>query len=93
MILYDIAAMALAGLLALLTRFEFRFYSIEIKYLDSMWKFMPLNILLTLFIFYLFRMYQSLWAYAGITEVQNILSDICPLFYHTFQHLTILFLI
>ncbi len=74
LILYDIAAMALAGLLALLTRFEFRFYSIEIKYLDSMWKFMPLNILLTLFIFYLFRMYQSLWAYAGITEVQNILS-------------------
>lgn len=74
LILYDIAAMALAGLLALLTRFEFRFYAIEVKYLDDMWKFMPLNMILTLLIFYLFRMYHSLWAYAGITEVQNIVS-------------------
>lgn len=74
LILYDIAAMALAGLLALLTRFEFQYDTIEIRYLDDMWKFMPLNIILTLVIFYLFRMYHSLWAYAGITEVQNIVS-------------------
>ena len=31
-----------------------------------------MNILLTLLIFYIFRLYHSLWAFAGETELQNL---------------------
>lgn len=34
--------------------------------------FLPVNIILTLLIFYIFRLYSSLWAFAGETELQNI---------------------
>lgn len=74
LILYDIAAITAAGLLALLARFNFYYYDIELKYLDELWRYMPINIVLTLLIFYGFRMYHSLWAYAGMTEMQNIVS-------------------
>ncbi len=74
LILYDIAAITAAGLLALLARFNFYYYDIELKYLDELWRYMPINIVLTLLIFYAFRMYHSLWAYAGMTEMQNIVS-------------------
>ena len=35
--------------------------------------FMPINILLTLVVFYFFRLYSSLWAFAGENELQNII--------------------
>ncbi len=34
--------------------------------------FLPLNIVLTLFVCYIFRLYHSLWAFAGETELQNL---------------------
>lgn len=74
LILYDIAAITASGLLALLARFNFYYYDIEVKYLDELWKFMPINLLITLTIFYVFHLYHSLWAYAGMTEMQNIVS-------------------
>lgn len=74
LVMYDIAAITAAGLLALLARFNFYFYDIELKYLDELWKYMPANVVLTLLIFYGFRMYHSLWAYAGITEMENVVS-------------------
>lgn len=74
LILYDTAAITAAGLLALLARFNFYYYDIELKYLDELWKYMPINVAVTILIFYGFRMYHSLWAYAGMTEMQNIVS-------------------
>jgi len=74
LVLYDIAAITAAGLLALLARFNFYFYDIDLKYLDELWRYMPINIVVTILIFYGFRMYHSLWAYAGMTEMQNIVS-------------------
>lgn len=61
LILYDISAVVAAGMLALLARFNFYFYDIELKYLDELWRYLPVNILITLAIFYGFRMYHSLW--------------------------------
>ena len=34
--------------------------------------FLPVNILVTLIVFYIMRLYSSLWAFAGETELQNI---------------------
>ena len=74
LMMYDIIAMVGAGILALLMRFELDYYSIELKYLEELWRYMPINIIVTLVVFYAFRLYHSLWAYVGIAEMQNIIS-------------------
>lgn len=33
---------------------------------------LPVNILITLLCFYIFRLYHSLWAFAGVNELQNV---------------------
>jgi len=43
-------------------------------YIGSAWDFLLINIVITLIIFYLFKLYQSLWAFAGPTEAQNIVA-------------------
>jgi FlaA1/EpsC-like NDP-sugar epimerase len=37
-----------------------------------MWKYLPINIIFTLIVFWIFRLYHSLWSFAGVTELQNI---------------------
>lgn len=72
LIIYDIVAMILASGVSLLLRFDFHYSEIEFRFIDNAWKYLPYNIIATLIIFYLFRLYHSLWAYAGITEMQNV---------------------
>ena len=42
--------------------------------MGSAWDFLLINIVITLIVFYLFKLYQSLWAFAGPTEAQNIVA-------------------
>lgn len=71
LITYDSMAMIISAFMALLTRFNFFYSDIEERYLDALWKYIPFTVILTLIIFYIFRMYHSLWAYAGLNEMQN----------------------
>lgn len=72
LITYDSIAMIVSAFLALLTRFNFYYVDIEERYLNTMWKYIPFTVVLTIVVFYIFRMYHSLWAYAGLNEIQNI---------------------
>lgn len=72
LILYDVLAVVISSFMPLIMRFEFRFHEIPRRYLSNMLWFLPLGILLTILVFYLFRLYHSLWAYAGVTEMQNM---------------------
>ena len=72
LIIYDIVAMIGASAFALLLRYDFHYDKIGMQFIDNAWKYLPYNIIATLIIFYLFRLYHSLWAYAGITEMQNV---------------------
>ena len=72
LVIYDIISVILASYLAVLIRYEFHVDSIPSHFLVPITRFLPFNILLTLFIFYLFRLYHSLWAFAGETELQNV---------------------
>lgn len=74
LISYDVAAILVASALALLLRFEFDFFAIDLEYLESIWAYFPINIVTTIVVFYFFRLYHSLWAFAGITEMQNIIA-------------------
>lgn len=72
LIVYDILAVVISSYMPLLMRFEFRIGEIPQQYVDNMQWFLPFGIVFTLLIFYLFRLYHSLWAYAGVTEMQNM---------------------
>lgn len=72
LIIYDIASVVLASYLALLIRYSFDMAEIPEHFLAPISRFLPFNILITLLVLYLFRMYHSLWAFAGETELQNL---------------------
>ena len=72
LIIYDIISIVLASYLALIIRYEFDMDAIPVYFIRPIERFMPLNVLVTLVIFYFFRLYSSLWAFAGETELQNI---------------------
>ncbi len=72
LIIYDIISIVLSSYLAIVARYEFHMDAIPQYFLHPIEMFLPINIALTLFIFYMFRLYSSLWAFAGETELQNI---------------------
>ncbi len=72
LIIYDILSVILASYLSVLIRFDFRIGDVPYHFMDPITNSLPFNIVFTLIIFYLFRMYHSLWAFAGETELQNL---------------------
>ena len=72
---YDVVAILVASALALLLRFEFSYSQIDAKYIEMIWTYFPVNILTTVVVFYFFQLYHSLWAFAGVTEMQNVIAS------------------
>lgn len=54
-------------------RFEFEYSAITPKYLDYVYRYIPFNLVLTIGIFWLFRIYKSLWRFAGLRQVCDII--------------------
>lgn len=54
-------------------RFEFVYTDIPLKYLDYVYHYMPINLVLTIGIFWLFRIYKNLWRFAGLKQLCEIL--------------------
>ena len=74
LILYDILSITASSFLALLLRYDMHVDAIPDEFILPVRNFLPLNILLTLAIFYFFRLYHSLWAFAGENEMQNLVA-------------------
>ncbi len=72
LIFYDIISVIAASYIAFLIRYEFKIADIPDHFMTPVTRFLPLNIILTLVVFYLFKLYDSLWAYAGERELQNL---------------------
>ncbi len=72
LVIYDVISIIAASYLAILLRYEFRFSEVMEEFMTPVNRFLPINIVLTILVFYIFRLYQSLWAYAGETELQNL---------------------
>ena len=72
LIIYDIISVIAASFLALMMRFNFDISEIPDYFIMPVRNFLPIGIISTLIILYLFKMYSSLWAFAGETELQNI---------------------
>lgn len=74
LIIYDVAAVLLTSFLAIAMRYEFALDSIPEYFLGTITRFLPFNVILTILIFYLFKLYNSLWAFASETELQNLIA-------------------
>ena len=72
LIIYDILCIIGASYVAILMRYEFKLSAIPEHFLDPVTSFLPINVIVTIAIFYLFKLYDSLWAYAGEKEMQNL---------------------
>ncbi|MBR2122913.1 MAG: polysaccharide biosynthesis protein [Lachnospiraceae bacterium] len=72
LIIYDIISVIAASYLSLLVRYEFRMDQIPRYFLEPVTKALPFAIILTLMLFYLFRLYSSLWAFAGESELISL---------------------
>ncbi len=72
LIIYDVLSVALASFLSLLIRFEFNFNSIPEYFYRPVVDALPVTIAVTVVIFWVFKLYDSLWAFAGETEMQNL---------------------
>lgn len=75
LICYDICAIIAASLAALLLRFDFSYADIPKEYMKVLWHGLPFLIVSALLIFSFFRLYSSLWSYAGAMELLNIISS------------------
>ncbi len=71
---YDIMAVFLSSVLALVIRYEFVYNSIKKEFLDSIYSFMPVTIVITVVVFTLLKLYSSLWAFASVVELQNVVA-------------------
>ena len=74
LIFYDFAAVIVSSYMPLVIRYEFAVSEIPRTFIEHIEWFLPFGIVATLLAFYLLRLYQNLWAYVGVTEVQNIVA-------------------
>lgn len=73
LMIWDTFAVFLATYLGLIARFDFRYGDIpDIDFINTAWGFLPYSIILTLILFWVFHLYQSLWEYAGAPEIVNM---------------------
>ncbi len=72
LIIFDIIAVLVASVLAIAMRFDFNLNSIPEHFMNNVWTYMIINVVTTLVVFWLFRLYNSLWKFAGAQEFQNM---------------------
>ena len=65
LVLYDIVAVNFSYFFGLLIRFDLRYSSIPKEYLNAFIKFAPFYTAFVIIIFYVFRLYNSLWRFAS----------------------------
>lgn len=71
LIVLDIIALALCSFLALALRFDF--HDIPQKYIDNSFNYIIIDVIIMVTIFSFFKVYKSMWTYASITELINIM--------------------
>ena len=73
LVIYDIAAVNLSYFGALWLRFDLRFSSIPETYLSAFLKFAPFYTVFCILVFAALRLYNSLWRFASISELNRVL--------------------
>ena len=72
LMVYDSVAIMASYFGALLLRFDFRYSSIPRNYLMGMLRFMPIYIPFVLILFWILRLYHSIWRFASYSELIRV---------------------
>ena len=70
----DVSVICMASFLGLFIRFDLNMERIPAEYIRAVWMYLPLYVLATIVIFFLFRMYATMWSVAGIRETGHIVT-------------------
>ncbi len=76
LLVLDAITINMAAFFALAIRFDFRINDIDPVFVKSVITYIPINTVITLGILAVFRLYNSLWQYAGTTEALYILWSV-----------------
>lgn len=74
LVVLDLIIIAMSGFLALYIRFDFQFSKMEMTYVDRELKYLPINLILTILLFVVFKLYRSVWRFASANEFLNVIS-------------------
>ena len=71
-LIYDIMAILFSMYMAIITRFEFNFHNVDEGIKWSIHNYSWINLITTLVLFVLFKLYSSLWQYASVQELISV---------------------
>ena len=69
-VILDILILSLVSVLSIYLRFDLK--SVPQNYLINAYKYLPIDILIMLVVFIMFRLYVSVWTYASVLELINV---------------------
>lgn len=72
LILYDLVVVVGAYFVALWLRFDCHFTEIPQEYFTAWLKFSPIYAIVSIFVFWRLRLYQSIWKFAGFMELERV---------------------
>jgi len=73
LVIYDMIAVFLSEILSIWTRFDFSLKNEQgIPFLETAMHYLWLNIIITLIVFIVMHLYNSLWQYASVQELLNV---------------------
>ena len=70
----DMCIIAISFFFALMIRFEFSYSHIPLSFLEGYLHIVPLFMVISLVVFYIFRLYHSIWRFASINEFMHIIG-------------------
>lgn len=73
LMVYDFMTICFSYLLALLVRFDFKFSSIEPKYLQGCYKSVLFYALFCVILFWFLKLYKSIWRFASYSELLRVI--------------------
>ena len=74
LLIADVFLIQLTSLCAISIRFDFHWVEIPEHFMDSIAFYVPINTICTIVVFWIFRLYHSVWHYASSSELISILG-------------------
>ena len=67
LIMSDMAAVLMSSVLSLYVRYEFKFMDVPREFWEAVLEIYVFNLIILIAVFYIFRLYNSVWRYASDT--------------------------
>ncbi len=80
MIVVDIVCVIAVSFLSVIIRYDFYIGQVPVKFYNNISQVLIANVIVTLLIYWLWRLYASVWRYAGATELINIGGAVATVF-------------